>query len=158
MHNNDELLTFKIIAEGTSSVVGKDFFKELVKHLAEALNVSGAWVTEIMDNGQRLRALAKWLNGEYIDDFEFEMKGTPCEVVIEHPGGIYHVPDKIVQLFPNDAALVKMDAVSYMGMLKVEIKERTNEHIEIASAYLVNCKRALIINILKRGNQMRALS
>ena len=33
------------------------------------------------------------------------MKGTLCQVVIEHPGGIYHVPDKIVQLFPNDAAL-----------------------------------------------------
>src|SRR5687767_3719658 len=108
MSGKDELLTFKIIAEATSSVVGKDFLKELVKKLTEVLDVYGAWVTEITEDNLRLRALAMYLDGQHIENFEHQMKGTPCETVIEGPSGIFHIPDNIIQLFPDDVPLQEL--------------------------------------------------
>jgi transcriptional regulator with PAS, ATPase and Fis domain len=117
MHNNEELLTFKIIAEGTSSVVGKDFLKQLVKHLAEALNVTGVWVTEFADQDEQiLKALAFWINGKYVDNFELNIKGTPCETVVADPNDIYHIPDNIIQLYPDHEYLPVLRAVSFMGI------------------------------------------
>jgi transcriptional regulator with GAF, ATPase, and Fis domain len=116
MKNNDQLLTFKLIAEATSAVVGKDFFKELVKHFAQVIDVYGAWVTEIMEDQRTLRILAMWLGGEYIEYYEHDMRGTPCESVIADTNGMYHVPDKIIQLFPNNEEFRNRKAVSYMGV------------------------------------------
>ncbi len=115
MNNNGELVTFKLIAEATSAVVGKDFFKELAKNLAEVINVYGAWVTELSDDRRYLHILAMWLNGEFIEAYKHDMKGTPCESVIRSESGIYHIPDKIIQLFPESKTLAVHNAVSYMG-------------------------------------------
>lgn len=116
MHNKDELLTFKTIAEATSAVVGKDFLKTLVKNLAEVIDVYGAWITVLSEDKTSLRAIAMWLDGKHVEEFEHDMKGTPCETVIAHPTGVYHIPDKILQLFPEDKELHVHGAVSYMGM------------------------------------------
>lgn len=117
MYNNEELLTFKIIAEGTSSVVGKDFLKQLVKHLAEATGVHGAWVTEFANEDARtLKAIALWLDGKFIENFEYCLIGTPCEVVLADHNDIYHVPDNIIQLFPDDEYLPMYRVVSFMGV------------------------------------------
>lgn len=40
------LLAVKKIVEGTSTYTGKEFFRMLVKNLAETLDLHGVWVTE----------------------------------------------------------------------------------------------------------------
>src|SRR5687768_6556179 len=116
MNHKDELVTFKIIAEATSAVVGKDFLKELVKNLSEVIDAYGAWITEVTNEGRTLRAVAMWLNGKFIENFEHDLKGTPCGTVLANPSGIYHIPDNIIQLFPYDEPIKEHGGVSYMGI------------------------------------------
>jgi hypothetical protein len=82
----DEAL--RVIAEGTATTVGKSFYASLVESLSGTLNTTGAWVTEYLRDTQRLRALAFWLNGEWIEDYEYDIEGSPCELVVTSVGSV----------------------------------------------------------------------
>ena len=103
------------ILEGTASETGERFFCVLVENLARALGTRGAWVTEFDPRTRRLRALAFWLGGEWVEDFEHAIDGTPCQVVIENRR-LVHYPDRVLELYPDEPNLRRMGAVSYMGV------------------------------------------
>jgi PAS domain S-box-containing protein len=113
--NLDVDQALRLITEGTASETGKGFYSALVKALASALNTSGAWVTEYLEDSGRLRALAFWFNGEWIGDYEYDLTGTPCEPVIKE-ARLVHIPENVTQLFPNVRDLSSFGAVSYMGV------------------------------------------
>src|SRR5206468_2375529 len=60
----------QVIFQGTASETGERFFMALVENLARALGTRGAWVAEIMPAQRRLRALAFWLGGEWVQNYE----------------------------------------------------------------------------------------
>lgn len=105
----------RLLVEGTVSATGIDFFRALVKNLGDALDTAGAWITELLPEERRLRSLAFWLNGEYVDCYEYDLAGTPCQPVIEDHA-LAHFPEKVIELFPEDPDLPGLNAVSYMGV------------------------------------------
>lgn len=109
------LISLKKIFEETSEHTGKAFFRSLVKNLAEVLNVHGVWVTEYLENENRLNALAFWLEGKFVDKYEYDVKGTPCEPVLDSKE-VCHIPEKVIELYPKDPDLKPVGAVSYMGI------------------------------------------
>ncbi|HEU4767860.1 MAG TPA: sigma 54-interacting transcriptional regulator [Pyrinomonadaceae bacterium] len=113
--NLDVEQALRLIVEGTASETGRGFYAALVKGLAATLNTNGAWVTEYLEEASRLRALAFWLNGEWVSDYEYDLPGTPCEPVIKE-SKLVHIPDNVAQLFPNDPDLSAFGAVSYLGV------------------------------------------
>src|SRR5215471_12334429 len=113
--NLDVDQALRLIVEGTASETGTNFYASLVKTLATTLNVTGAWITEYLPESERLRALAFWLDGQWVSDYEYDLEGTPCQVVIKDAKPL-HIPDNVTQLFPNDPDLVAFNAVSYMGV------------------------------------------
>jgi PAS domain S-box-containing protein len=96
------------------SETGSDFFRALARNLSEALQTCGAWITEYIPETRRLRALAFWLNGSFLEHYEYSIEGTPCQPVIETKSRA-HFPERLLDLFPNDADLAALGAVSYMG-------------------------------------------
>jgi PAS domain S-box-containing protein len=109
------LLALKQIVELTSTHTGKDFFRMLVKSLAETLELHGVWVTEYDARENYLRSLAFWLKDEYVPKYDYCVVDTPCEPVI-NSNDIFHVPDRVIQLFPKDPDLPPLSAVSYIGL------------------------------------------
>ena len=107
--------TLRLVVEGTVSETGTDFFRALVRNLAQALGTTGAWVTEYLPEQQKLRALAMWLNGGFVEHYEYCLKDTPCAPVVEKRT-LVHIPDRIIELFPGDNDLEPMNAVSYLGI------------------------------------------
>jgi PAS domain S-box-containing protein len=105
----------RYLLEGTSSETGQEFLRALVRSAALAMGVAGVWVTEYLPERKVLRALAFWLNADFVQEFEYKIEGTPCEVVIEGKR-LVHYPDRIIELFPNDPDLVAFNAVSYAGV------------------------------------------
>ena len=79
------------ILAGTASESGERFFATLVKSLAQALDVHGAWVTEYLREARRLRAHAFWLGGQWVADFEYDLQDTPCAPVVEDPRIFYRL-------------------------------------------------------------------
>jgi PAS domain S-box-containing protein len=122
------LLALKQIVEGTSDSVGQEFFESLVQNLAEILNVSGVWVTEFLEKEHKLRALAFFLNGRFVDEYEYHLKGTPCEPVLENRD-ICHIPENVIELFPDDPDLRPLNAVSYMGLALRNINGKVLGHL-----------------------------
>ena len=102
------------LLEGTSSQIGEEFFRALVHAAAQALDVAGVWVTEYLPERRVLRSISFWMNGGFIEDFEYKIDGTPCEVVVEQ-ARVVHYPERIIELFPNDPDLVALNAVSFVG-------------------------------------------
>jgi predicted ATPase len=113
MRQNEESL--RSIVEGTAAVTGDDFFSMLVEHLAAALQVDYAFVTECRGEPKtRARTLAFWNKDKLSDNVEYDITETPCRKVLA--GEICHYPQGIQQLFPNDHDLVEMRAEGYLGL------------------------------------------
>ena len=111
MNQSEQVI--RSIMEGTSAVTGREFFRSLVQHLAKALQLRYAFVAECLPN-ERAQALAFWCDGKFGDNFEYDLKGTPCWNVV---GGeaCFH-PERLMQLFPKDTGLVTLRAESYHGV------------------------------------------
>ena len=108
-------VALRAILEGTATETGQQFFAALVQNLAKALGTHGAWVTEYFPEQRRLRALAFWMDGQWVQDYEVDIAGSPCEQVIDKRQ-LVHFPDRLVELFPDDPEVADNGAVSYLGV------------------------------------------
>jgi PAS domain S-box-containing protein len=108
----DKMLRF--LVEGTASETGSEFFRALARNLSEALQTCGAWITEYLPETRRLRALAFWLNGGFLENYEHAIDGTPCQKVIETKSRA-HFPERLLEFFPTEPDLAALGAASYMG-------------------------------------------
>lgn len=98
----------RIITEGTVSVTGGDFFRSLVSHLSRAFGVMYSMVTECTDHTlTRLRTLACYKYDHFIEQFEYDLAGGPCEGVIQNGLCIY---PRLRDAFPKE------DQQSYLGV------------------------------------------
>lgn len=100
--------------EATAGETGDDFFRALVRQLAELLESRHAFIAELLPSRTRARALAYWADGRFLDPFEYDLAGSPCETVLE--GNIVHVPDKLLVRYPNDKILSRLQFESYLGI------------------------------------------
>jgi PAS domain-containing protein len=110
-----KLLFIKQIVEETAGATGKDFFKILVKLLAQTYNLHGVWVTEYDEQAYYLRSIAFWLKDHYVLEYNYHVGGTPCETAIQSEE-LFHVPRQVIKLFPDDPDLPPLGAVSYIGI------------------------------------------
>jgi PAS domain S-box-containing protein len=102
------------LVEITAPLTGQRFFETLVESLGRILEVRGAWVTELLPQSRRLRALAFWSGGQFIPDYEYSIAGTPCEAVILE-GRLVNFSEGIADLFPADEDIKRFHAVGYLG-------------------------------------------
>jgi predicted ATPase len=107
--------TLRSVVQGTAAVTGGDFFSALVRHLASAIGVRYAFVTECTDETKtRVRTLAFWSGESLADNIEYDLALTPCERVFE--GEVCHHANNLQELFPHDTPLVSMEAESFIGL------------------------------------------
>src|SRR5437899_5851787 len=117
-HPLPEDAALRAIVQGVVADTGDQFFSSLVQHLAVALNVPFAFVTEFAEDRTRFRSLALWARGTLAPNFEVPLAGTPCETVLN--GQTSHHPRNLQALFPEDKALVDWRAESYCGVPMVD--------------------------------------
>ncbi|HMP90021.1 MAG TPA: sigma 54-interacting transcriptional regulator [Kiritimatiellia bacterium] len=103
-----------LLVESTSGETGLPFFRALVNGLVKALNTHGAWVTEYIEESNRLRAIAFRLGDDWLEDYEYAVEGTPCGTAL-HKGGVVFLPDRVLDIYPHEKDLRQMAAVSYIG-------------------------------------------
>ena len=135
-------------SEFTAGVTGREFFTVTVRQLAIDLGVRYALLAEIHtspENTRTVQTLAVWAGGP-VDNFRYELAGTPCENVSLQ--GFCHYPDSVAALFPTDKLLSDMGARSYAGLpvrdhtgrihgLVVVMDDKAMPEVEITSFLLV---------------------
>ncbi|AFZ60064.1 GAF domain-containing protein [Anabaena cylindrica FACHB-243] len=104
--------TLQKLVTGTAAVTGDDFFPALVQHIAEALDVSYAIVTELV--GDQLHTLGFWANGSLQPSVSYYAAHTPCKYALRD--GQFYCKSGIQEAFANDFDLVMMRADSYLGI------------------------------------------
>jgi PAS domain S-box-containing protein len=120
--------TFRSIVVGTASATGNDFFPSLVRHLATALRVRYAFITDC-DDHKRAKALAFWNGDQFGEKFEFDIADTPCMKVLH--GETCHYKEGLQSFFPLDAGLADWGAESYLGVPMLDREGRVIGHIAI---------------------------
>ncbi|MGM3308002.1 ATP-binding protein [Anabaena sp. WFMT] len=104
--------TLQSLVTGTAAVTGQDFFPALVCHIAQALHVRYALVTELV-NGE-LQSLAYWAHGTLQPQTSYFPARTPCELALRN--GLFYCESFVQQMFPEDLDLVTMQVDSYLGI------------------------------------------
>src|SRR5881296_2752084 len=126
LRRSEELL--RAIIQGTAAVTGTEFFRSLVRHLAEGLHVRWAFVAECLPS-LRARSLAFWQDERFGEDFEYALPGTPCMEVAQ--GRVCHVPERLAQLFPEDRGMIDMGTMSYLGVPLINSEKRIIGHLVV---------------------------
>lgn len=127
---SEEDIALRAILEGTARSTGERFFDSLVVSMAKVLNTYGAWVTEYLPESNRLKALALYLGGQVLRDYEIEIEGTPCEVVVRELR-LIHYPDRVLELFPDKPMIREVGTCSYMGVPLLDLNGRLLGHLAV---------------------------
>jgi PAS domain S-box-containing protein len=129
-HTISDADALRLVVENTVAETGTEFFRALVKNLAAVMGTAGAWVTEYLPEARRLRALAFWVNGGFVEHYEYDIAGTACVQVVGERR-LVHVPERVIELYPDDADLVPLKAVSYMGVPLLDTDGSVMGHLAV---------------------------
>ena len=120
----------ELLVKGTASVVGEEFFRSLVKVLAEAFRVRWAFVSKLADDlGERIRLIAFWTGQGYDAPFEYAAKGTPCEQVIANK--LCYYPRNVREQFPEDRWIAEQGVESYLAIPLVNTSGTVLGHLGV---------------------------
>jgi PAS domain S-box-containing protein len=120
----------RLVVEGTVSETGVEFFRALVRNLATVMDTAGAWVTEYLPEQNRLRAYAFWVNGRFVEHFEYDIAGTACAAVVESKE-LIHIPDRLLDLYPGDQDVRTLNAVSFLGVPLLDTGGEVIGHLSV---------------------------
>lgn len=117
------------VADSVSSSYGELFFEKITKSLAEAVNADYCFIGRIDEALTTSRTISTYAHGQHVDNFEYELRDTPCaEVTCE---GIEVYPEKVAALFPKDILLQDMGIEAYVG---ASLKNSNNQILGIVVA------------------------
>ena len=141
----DEERALRAVVEGTASETGEAFYRALVKNLALALDTHGAWVTEFNRDTLSMRVLAIWFGGDWMDNFEYAIAGTPCAAVIDRTD-LIHIPDRILELFPFPASsgFPRIPGTSYLGMPLLDAERNVLGHLAVVDIRPMPAEKRLL--------------
>lgn len=119
------------LVAGTASAIGDVFFPQLVRTLADVLDMSFAFVSELVDTGgERLRIISLWEGTEHSETFEFAVQGSPAEQVISKGLAVY--PGHVQELFPNNTWIRQRGIESYLAIPLCDSQGKPIGHLGVA--------------------------
>ncbi|MFH2036060.1 MAG: PAS domain S-box protein [Candidatus Zixiibacteriota bacterium] len=111
------------IVEGTSKETGRNFFRKLVRHLAEALDCEYS-IVGILESPDavNINSLAFWDTDKIGKNFDYLLAGSPCENVVGKRLCLYN--SGVYNEFPLDKWLAKNKIESYLGIPLFNISDK----------------------------------
>lgn len=107
------LSALESIMQGVSNTYGEDFYRAITQQLAQSIGADFTFIGRFDDGFSHSRTLALCAGTELIDNFQYELCGTPCAKVAEESTCVY--PDKVCDAFPYDQLLIDMEVKGYIG-------------------------------------------
>ena len=117
------------IARDVSGLQGNDYFNSMSSFLAESLEADFVLICRLADDGQSIHSLSACLHNKIIENIEYSIAGTPCEVVINE--GPQTFDGNVKELFPDDQDLVDLDLNSYIGTPMFDSDQKCIGHLAV---------------------------
>lgn len=106
--------SLRLAAEGVATPGSGNIFRELVRHLAIALDVDHAFIGVLMPGRvDAVHIISGYFFRQFNDDFTYELHGTPCENVIGQQFRYY--PERVQELF-TDPHIRELGTEGYAGI------------------------------------------
>ena len=102
------------VAQAVSSSIGSEFFDLLTRNMVEALGAHGGLIGRHIVADNTINTLSYFLDGKPMDNVSYDLRGTPCENVLNGDLCIYS--QSVQQLFPKDHLLVVLGIEAYAGI------------------------------------------
>jgi signal transduction histidine kinase len=130
MADFEALKLLRALDEGVAAKTGASFFPHLVSSLAQTLNATCSFVSEIASETYEAHVLAYWCEGKYRDPFIYGLSGTPCECVLDNE--IVAFPRNISQMFPADRAwFTSIGAQSFLAIPLCNDEGKVHGHLAV---------------------------
>jgi diguanylate cyclase (GGDEF)-like protein/PAS domain S-box-containing protein len=100
------------LVESMVGISGHSFFEKVALELCRWLDADGAAVGELRGT-QRVNAITTLLDGKFVDDFTYELSGTPCYEVIHQRRHLF--TQNVQTAYPQDRSLTELNIHSYLG-------------------------------------------
>jgi PAS domain S-box-containing protein len=102
------------VAAAVSAVTGAEFFEQLARNMAEALEAKGGFVTQLLV-GDPLsgRTIAAVVDGQVMENYTYLLEGTPCEKLLTSDTWV--VVRQVTEEFPGAPMLAALGAEGYVG-------------------------------------------
>jgi len=126
-HQMDQAI--QTLVASTTEHMGKDFFRMAVEKMNAWMGSDAIILGEFVDSEQ-VKSLATIVDGAYLENYQYDLKGTPCESV----GGeeFCYFTENLFRLFPQNESLQALQFESYIGTL---ITNKEGEAIGILCAF-----------------------
>ncbi len=96
-----------------SNTFGCEFYNSIIQSMAGIIAADYTFIGRFDTSYTRARTLALCSGTDLVDNFEYELSGTPCAKVAEESTCIY--PNHVCDRFPLDQLLVDMNVQGYIG-------------------------------------------
>lgn len=108
-------IAFETLLRSTAAAVGVDFFPTIVRELSALLGLRHVYVAEIIpEDPGRVRTLAFCRDGVLVENFEYELAGSPCHDAMQ--SGTLTISEKVGAMYPRSQLLSTLKAESYLGL------------------------------------------
>lgn len=98
-----------------ASLLGDNFFREIVRQLGRLVGADYAFVGEIFrEETSMVKTISFYGEGKILDNITFEMMNTPCEKAMTQV--VYSLESSASRLFPDAKILKKFDIQGYVGV------------------------------------------
>ncbi len=105
---------FEAILKGTVTPGSQNFFQNLVRQLAHAIQVPMVFLAErVEETFPTVHGLVFWNEDRFESKFEYNCLAGPCEKVFE--GQPVYFPQGVKNLFPNNPTVKALNLESYCG-------------------------------------------
>lgn len=102
------------VAAAVTATTGQKFFEQLTRNMAEALGANASFAAKLLPGVPlRARTIAALVDGEHIDNYEYLIKGTPCEKLMHSES--HMISKDAANEYIESQALHEIRAQSYVG-------------------------------------------
>lgn len=120
----------RLIFEGTAAKTGSQFFRSLVRYLADVLQVHYALITQTVGHTPpRVKFLAFWQDGEFGENYELELINSPCAQVLQGES-VFHDND-VQSLYPEFQPFKDWHICSYFGVPLINSNNEVIGHLAV---------------------------
>ncbi len=110
--NIDQLTA--LLSKGVSQENFNDFLFECVLQLTQLYNAKFGFIGQLIGpENTHVRTLFVVDDGRQVDNFEYELEGTPCQDILNYDKEL--IPNNASELYKEDEMLVQMGVESYFG-------------------------------------------
>ena len=108
----------KWLAVGINVENINDFYRQMLSTIQKQSGADIVFVGKRNEDAFAIDTLTVLANGELIDNFSYDLKGAPCEVVVTKSLCVY--PSGLLQQFPEDQLLIDHQIKAYIGQVIID--------------------------------------